>query len=590
MPPATAGAVAGRVGYAARMAAPDDLRIDVDTVVGMLTSEDPPAEGQIRFLLDALACATDDALGLLSGKVECHTFGGGVVAPLLAALRSQARNREEKAAVALVAARAAEGAGDSATARDLLDEALTLRPGLEPALHDAAPYGAARGDYATADRYLRRAENPSPLRPGLSEAMAATTSVREGERNDPCPCGSGRKFKACCRLTALPPLSARAQLVYALLGTYAERAPGLEMIAPLIERTEDVQRYAMLFVDLALFQGGLVERFLTTRGHWLRPDERQLIEDWRRIPFALYEILEVTRDTSVTLRALPDGEPIHLVDTLFSQCSQRLKLFCGRVLHEDTGPRILALPVHVPRHRRRELLDLLAASPSVEQIADFFAPEPPVQLRNSDGEDIYNCGVTYRVPDARQTFERLTQRLPQFEDDVVAWRRELPDGRVLNLGQIERAGEDFTVTANSPSRLAELEAQLCDAAPDAVEGDRHAKRASEDPGGREARILIVESYFLNESSIDDARVATDRMAHDAETRWLDTPDVVGELSPRDAAASGDPAVLAELRSTVDDIEATLLQAQRAGRPTAGLMNPHRLRTALSLEKPHSITE
>ncbi|MGH3829567.1 MAG: YecA family protein, partial [Pseudonocardiaceae bacterium] len=452
------------------------------------------------------------------------------------------------------------------------------------ALHDAAQYAAARGDYATADRYLRRAENPSPLRPGLSEAMTATAPASDVGRNDPCPCGSGRKFKACCRLTAVAPLSARAQLVYALLGTYAERAPGLEMIAPLIERTEDVQRYAMLLVDLALFPGGLVERFLGSRGHWLRPEERQLIEDWRRIPVTLYETLDVVRDTSVTLRALPDGEPIRLVDTLFSQCAQRLELFCGRMLHDGTEPRMLALPVHVPRHRRRELLDLLAASPSVEQIAEFFAPEPPVQLRNSDGEDIYDCGVTYRVPDARQAFERLTQRLPQVgdDDDVVAWRRELPDGRVLNLGQIERASEDLTVTANSPARLAELEAQLREVAPDAVEGDRHAKRISEDPGGREARILIVESYFLDESPDDDPAEATDRVTRDAETSWLDTPDVVGELSPRDAAASGDPAVLAELRSTVDDIEATLLQAQRAGRPTAGLMNPRRLRTALAL--------
>ncbi|MGH3717620.1 MAG: YecA family protein [Pseudonocardiaceae bacterium] len=579
-----AGAATVQLGYAARVAAQDDLLIDAETVAGMLTSEDPLEGDDVRFLLDALACATDDALGFLSGRIECHTAGGGVVQPRLAALRSPARSREEKAAVALLAARAAEGAGDSSTARDLLDEALTLRPGLEPALHDAAQDAAARGDYATADRYLRRAERPSPLRPGLSEAMAATAPTSDVGRNNPCPCGSGRKFKACCRLTALPALSARAQLVYALLGTYAERAPGLEMLAPLMERAEDPQRCAMFLVDLALFQGGLVERFLATRGPWLRPEERRLIEDWRRIPVTLYETLDVTRDTSVTLRALPDGEPIHLADKLFSQCAQRLELFCGRVLHDGTEPRMLALPVHVPRHRRRELAGLLASGPSLEQVADFFAPEPPVQLRNSDGEDVYNCRVTYQVPHAQQVFERLTEQLTQTDDEELAWHRQLPDGRVLNLGHIERAGEDFTVTANSPARLADLEAQLRDVAPDAVERDRHAERASEDPDGRDARAVIVENYFLATNTADDdpAEVA-DRMARDAETSWLDIPGVIGELSPRDAAASSDPAIRAELRSTVDDIEATLLQAQRAGRRTAGLMNPHRLRDALTLD-------
>lgn len=563
----------------------NDMVIDAETVAGMLTSEDPPGEERIRFLLDALSCATDDALNFISGRIECHTTQLGVAQPQLAALRSHARSREEKAAVALIAARAAEGAGDCATARDLLDEALTLRPGLEPALHDAAQYAAARGDYPTADRYLRRAERPSSLRPGLSEAITTAAPAGDIGRNSPCPCGSGRKFKVCCQRCALPPVSARAQLVYALLGTYAERAPGMEMITPLLDHTEDPQRYAMFLLDLVLFQGGLVEQFLATRGPWLRPEERQLIEDWRRIPVTLYETLDVVRGTSVTLRALPDGDPIHLSDKLFSECAQRLELFCGRVLHDDTEARMLALPVHVLRHRRRELASLLASDPSLEQIVDFFAPEPPVQLRNSDGEDVYDCGVTYRVPQAQRAFELLSQRLTQTEDEVLAWHRNLPDGRVLNLGQIDRSGEDFTLTANSPARLAALEAQLRDIAPDAIEGDRRAERLSPHPDGQEGRAVILESYFLDTSSAADASEAAERLSRDVETSWLDTPGVISDLSPREAATSDDPAIHTELRSTVDDIEATLLQAQRAGRPTTGLMNPHRLRNALALENP-----
>ncbi|MGH3775524.1 MAG: YecA family protein [Pseudonocardiaceae bacterium] len=565
------------------MPAENDVLIDIETVAGMLTTEGPPDGDQTRFLLDALASATDNALSSLTGRIECHTARGGVVEPQLAALRSQARGREAKAAVALLAARAAEGAGDSATACKLIDEALMPRPALEPALHDAAQYAAARGDYVTADRYLRRAELPSPLRPGLSDAMAATATASDVGRNSPCPCGSGRKFKICCRRDAPPALAARAPLVYALLGTYAERAPHLEMITPLIDRTGDAQRCAMFFLDLALFQGGLVERFLAARGHWLRPDERDLIEAWRRIPVTLYETLDVVPDTSVTLRALPDGDPIHLADKLFSRCAQRLELFCGRLLHDDTGPRMLALPVHVARHRRRELAGLLASGPSMEQFADFFAPEPPIQFVNSDGDDLYECSVTYQVPRAQHTFDQLAQRLTHTGDELVAQHRHLPDGRVLSLGQIHRAGEDFTITANSPARLAELETHLRDVAPDAVERDRHAERLSPDPGGREGRTAILESYVLDAQSAADAGESADRMSRNAEASWLDTPGVIGDLSPRDAAASSDHTIRAELRSTVDDVEATLLQAQRAGRPTAGLMSAPRLRAVLGLE-------
>lgn len=351
-----------------------DLVVDGETIARMLTDIEPLVEEKTQFILDVLASAPDEALAFLSGRIECHTARGGTADPLLQALRSQARGKRVQGAVALLAARAAEGAGDSVAASDLIGEALTHRPDLEPALHDAAQYAAARGDYLAADGYLRRAQLPDTLQPGLTEILTTAVDV---PRNSPCPCGSGRKFKTCCRHNATPTLAVRAELVYALLGSYGERAPGIEIIKPLLDRTENGAWYAMFFLDLALFQGGLVDKFLTARGHWLRPDERALIDDWRTIPVTLYESVDVQRGTGVTLRALPDGDPIYLADKLFSLSAPRLELFCGRLLREGTTPRMLALPVRVARHRRRDLIDLLAAGPSTEQITDFFGPEPP---------------------------------------------------------------------------------------------------------------------------------------------------------------------------------------------------------------------
>ncbi|MGA9692459.1 MAG: hypothetical protein WBR33_13700, partial [Pseudonocardiaceae bacterium] len=87
--------------------AENDVLIDVETLVGMLTGEDPLDADGVRFVLDALTLATDGALGFLSAKIECHTAQGDAtqrdaVQAQLAALRSQARSREEKAAVALI--------------------------------------------------------------------------------------------------------------------------------------------------------------------------------------------------------------------------------------------------------------------------------------------------------------------------------------------------------------------------------------------------------------------------------------------------------------------------------------------------------
>jgi hypothetical protein len=242
---------------------------------------------------------------------------------------------------------------------------------------------------------------------------------------------------------------------------------------------------------------------------------------------------------------------------------------------------MLAVPVDVSRQRRRELAGLLASGPSMEQIADFFAPEPPIQFRNSDGDDLYECSVTYQVPGPQEAFDRLIDRLTRTDEDVVAWHRQLPDGRVLNLGVIQRTGDNLTVAANSLARLAELETQLRDVVPEAVELHREAKRVSEEPDGREGRAIILESYFLDATATTDADDVSERLGRDAETSWLDSPGVIGDLSPREAAASDDPAIRAELRSIIDDVEAILLQTERAGQPTTGLMSPHRLREALA---------
>jgi hypothetical protein len=186
------------------------------------------------------------------------------------------------------------------------------------------------------------------------------------------------------------------------------------------------------------------------------------------------------------------------------------------------------------------------------------------------------------VPHPQQAFDHLSGQLTCTGEDTLGWHRHEPDGRVLNLGVIERTGGQFTLAANSPARLTSLEARLREVAPDAVEQDRHAERVSQDPGDREARTLIVDSYFVEANAGGEAEAA-EQLSRDAESSWLDVPGIVGGLSPREAAASSDPAIRAELRSMIDDIEAIRLETQRAGHPTGGLMRPHRLREELNLE-------
>jgi hypothetical protein len=215
------------------------------------------------------------------------------------------------------------------------------------------------------------------LRTALARLLVPPKAERG--RNQPCPCGSGRKYKMCCLGSAVHPLAERAELLYALLASYAERAAGSELLSRLVHRAGGNQHAALLCVDLMLTNGGFTDRFLRARGGWLRADERKLVESWRDIPIGVFEIRQIQRGTSVTVRTLPAGEPAFLKDRLFSTGVNRLDMFCGRLFTDGARPRLLALPARVQREERGELLELLElldSRPSAEQIAEFFRPRP----------------------------------------------------------------------------------------------------------------------------------------------------------------------------------------------------------------------
>ncbi len=325
--------------------------------------------------------------GYLADEVERRTAEGADFMEPLAALAAAAATSREQAAVMLLTARAAEGRGYSATAEKFIHDAITTGPDLQAALLDAGEYAACRGDVRAADGYLRRVDHvvARNLRTALARLLVPPKAERG--RNQPCPCGSGRKYKVCCLGKAVHPIAERAELLYALLASYAERAAGSETLSRLVHRNGRNQHAALLCVDLMLANCGFTDRFLRARGGWLREDERKLIESWRDIPIGVFEIRKIQRGTGVTVRTLPDGEPDFLKDRLFSTHVNRLDMFCGRLFTDGARPRLLALPARVQREEREELLELLDSRPSAEEIAEFFGPRPDPYMTNADGHD-----------------------------------------------------------------------------------------------------------------------------------------------------------------------------------------------------------
>src|SRR5258706_8040241 len=247
---------------------------------------------------------------------------------------------------------------------------------------DAGEYAATRGDALHAEACFRRAGVSAydPWRTALANLLAPAASPVG--RNRPCPCGSGRKHKVCCLRAQVHPRPARARLVYTRLGRWVQGSSNrwrMDRFYRLVDR--DGPQSDLLPLDLAIFESGGVEEYLERRGSLLPADERELIERWREAKIRPYEVVEVRRSRSVTLRPLLGGEPVVLHDQSFSTCVKRLDLLVARILYDGVRDCLIALPSQVSRSRRRELMDRFDDY-SPEAMAAFFGPQPPPQMQN----------------------------------------------------------------------------------------------------------------------------------------------------------------------------------------------------------------
>lgn len=504
--------------------------------------------------LTSAAAVTD----FVADEVERRTVQGTDLGDQLARIADVARSPRDRSAACFLKARWTEGRGDSVAAETLVSQALAGQLRLPGALTDAAEYAACRGDARAADGYLRQVDHPASdaFRSALQRLLVAPKTA--AGRNRPCPCGSGRKYKMCCLGKEVRPITERAEALYALLATHAQRAAYAETLGVLIARSGATARAALFCVDLLLTNCGAAERFLRSRGGWLRDDERELIESWRRIPVGAFEVRDVQRGTGVTVRMLPGGEPFFLKDRKFSSSVRRLDLFVGRILRDDAQPRLLAVPVPVDRGERVELLDLLERGPSAQELAEFVAPRPEPYAQNADGHDYYDAEAVWQVPDEAAGWARLAERMTATSDDSMELLAD-KDDRQACRGQVTREGRRWILLANSRERLAELAEIVRQAAPDAREISRQAHRIGGEPH-RRAKTVMMESFLVSPGA-DPAREGAP-----GHTRaWVDMAiDSLG-MTPREAARAGGRAG-DTLEMLVGDLEWRESRQAEAGEP------------------------
>ena len=184
-------------------------------------------------------------------------------------------------------------------------------------------------------------------------------------RNDPCPCGSGRKYKQCCLGKIPASFTAevrerawKAVTEFALRKEFAEQRAGLQLIffgpeiveLPLNRQQIDFENEQCMLNLLfwliyeASFDGPsrtLVNLFLSRRGHTLPLSDRRYLEAMRGSHLHLYEVEAVTRDVGLRLRDCWSDERFDIRERLFTQQAVPLMVAALRLRRGPNGDHVI---------------------------------------------------------------------------------------------------------------------------------------------------------------------------------------------------------------------------------------------------------
>ena len=178
------------------------------------------------------------------------------------------------------------------------------------------PAQALRAFFFEAQQYAKEVGKPF----GISEDILKER--KKVGRNDPCPCGSGKKYKKCClkkkeareQKSAQSPEESRAFRLYEGFVARKYKRELQAFIEEWLPRFEEVSReldpgreWASFLAEMFLFFGRgrsgspLVEEFLKAKGRNLSEAERAILSSLLNSYPSLYEALEVEEEKGETL-------------------------------------------------------------------------------------------------------------------------------------------------------------------------------------------------------------------------------------------------------------------------------------------------
>jgi hypothetical protein len=516
--------------------------------------------------------------------------GAAALGLLVETLEPQA-DRIARPALRWLRARAHEELGDALAAEHELRHAERLDPSWPPTVVDLARYANDRGDAAAGLALLGRVdEDAAPsLRAVLEQHRPLP--VRTMPRNDPCWCGSGRKFKHChLHRVEQPSLSERAGWLYHKAVLYVFAASWRELVDDLtalrVEHAESDRQADELMtdghvVDVTLFEGGALDDFVRDRGALLPADELLLAEQWLLTERSVFEVTAVSPGASLTVRDVRTGDVTTVPERTASRELRPGQLICTHLLPTGDTHQLFGGIEPVALHERDALIQLLDRGPEPEEVVEFCSRRfaPPI-LANTEGHPLVLCEAELRSDHPAELSHALDSRYRREEPNpgaptVMEWVEIVEvDGMDRIAANLRLAGDVLTISTNSEARQDTALAAVRSLQPSIVlvSQERTPLRTARDAARLAETVPARATEPIELDHLPDIKEAVAQHMRQYEQQWLDLPiPALKNLTPRQAA--DDPTRrddLLQLLATFPDTDDPLT------------MSPNRLRDALGL--------
>lgn len=440
--------------------------------------------------------------------------------------------------------------------------------------------------------------------PTPAETARVATAARAG-RNDPCPCGSGRKYKKCCLArdeAQRGPSAARAQ-VHQRDGEFVQMLAdwGLERFGSeayrFFDDFDDVETEPALAWPWSVYGHRIdgqpiVAWYLASEGARLPAADRAWLEAQSEAWLSVWEVREVEPGVALVLEDLLTGETRRVLEVAGSNVLEVRYALLGRIVEHGghaylcgnhsrpLPPRAAAVVVERARARLRRKravpLDRMRDDATGRALIRYWqealdelraVADAPRTLVNHDGDPILLTHDRFDVaPGARAEVEAALTRAGGERREEGAgsaiWRFLAPtdrterDGSRVEVGRARLEGSRLILDTNSRRRADALRVRVESACGHAA--IRHRTRDHTDPLSPSAREHAAKTPPAPMPPEIQQIVREHKQRHYA--AWIDDPlPALDGQSPREAirTAAGRRAVdvlLKEIEVLESDME------------------------------------